>query len=289
MSRFVERPVVHVLGLGLLLGLALLVAIGPPTTGDESRRVVVTAGELAHLRMSFVRTWQREPTPAELRGELQSYLKEEILYREAVARGYDEDDLVVRRAMQRKMEFLGESQGSAPPTDDEIRAYYALRQDRYATPAVSSFRQVYFSPDERGERVERDALDALREIRLAQPSGEELERWGDPIMLQGTYEVQAEPQIAAVFGEEFARSVSGLPKGQWQGPVRSGYGLHLVLVTDREDPQIPDWTEVRDRVVADMQYESRNAAKEQLFQEIAQQYRIVFDDTVRELMESAKP
>jgi len=104
--------------------------------------VIVTRNDLAHPTAGFMRTWNREPTTEELRGELEKFLREEILYREALARGYDADDLVVRRAMQRKMEFLGESQLAAePPTDEEIRAYYALRQESTARPPSSASRR----------------------------------------------------------------------------------------------------------------------------------------------------
>ncbi len=134
-----SSPLVHILGLGLLLGLSLLIAKGPPTAGDEARRVIVTRNELAHLTAGFMRTWNREPTADELRGELEKFLGEEVLYHEALARGYDADDLAVRRAMQRKMEFLGESQVAAePPTDVEIRAYFALRQENTEHPRSSA-------------------------------------------------------------------------------------------------------------------------------------------------------
>ena len=165
-NRSFQSTVVHVVALGMLLGLALLIARGPATSGDEARRVVVTVNDLAQLRVAFMRTWQREPTERELRGELEKFIREEVLYREALARGYDRDDTVVRRAMQRKMEFLGQAQATAePPSDEEIQAYFALRREKYRTPAVVSFSQVYFNPDTREGRLERDAIEALEERR----------------------------------------------------------------------------------------------------------------------------
>jgi parvulin-like peptidyl-prolyl isomerase len=277
------------LGLGLLLGVVLLVGKGPPTSGDEERLVVITANDLAQLRVAFMRTWQREPTQMELQGELEKFIREEVLYREALARGYDRDDLVVRRAMQRKMEFLGQAQVAAePPTDEEIQAYFSLRQERYRTPNVISFAQVYFNPDTRDGRTERDAIEALEAIRRTDPDTAQLSRWGDPVMLQSFYPDQTEQAVRSAFGEEFATAVLALEPGQWQGPIPSGYGLHLVRITRRQESRVPEWTEVRSRVVTDMEYEARNAAQEQLFQEIAQQYQVVFDGEVRALMESGR-
>jgi hypothetical protein len=248
--------------------------------------VIVTRNDLAHLTAGFMRTWNREPTAEELRGELEKFLREEVLYREALVRGYDADDLVVRRAMQRKMEFLGESQVAAePPTDEEIRAYFTLRQEKYRRPAILTFAQIYFNPEGRNE-AERDARAALEEIRRTDPEVTELDRWGDRLMVESVYTNETEESIARAFGEGFAAALGELPVGSWQGPVESGYGLHVARVLARTDSGIPDWTEVRDQVVTDMEYEARNAAKEQMFQEIAQQYRIVFDDDVKGLMES---
>jgi hypothetical protein len=287
--RVKTNPVLHILVLGLFLGLVLLVARGPSTSGDEARLVVISAGDLAQLRVGFMRTWQREPTQIELQGELERYIREEVLSREALARGYDRDDLVVRRAMQRKMEFLAQSQvDNEPPTDEEIQAYFALRQERYRTPTVISFLQVYFNPEEREGRAERDAVEALEEIRRVDPDRTQLSSWGDAVMLQSFYPDQTEQDVKSAFGEEFAAAVLALESGPWLGPIQSGYGLHLVRVARREESRLPDWTEVRSRVVTDMSYEARNAAQEQLFQEIAQQYQVVFDGEVRALMESGR-
>jgi hypothetical protein len=285
-----RRPVVHVVAFGLLLGLALVVVKGPPTEGEENRRIVITAGDLLQLRAAFMRTWQREPTQMELRGALSKYIREEVLYREALARGYDRDDVVVRRAMQRKMEFLAESQGlREPPSEEEIQAYFALRQERYRIPALVSFVQVYLNPDARGSSAEADAQRILAELRAAEPASAALVEWGDRIMLEPYYAEQTEQQIRALFGDSFAASVLELPPGDWQGPIPSGYGLHLVKVTRRLDSRIPGWREVRQRVLSDMEYEARNAAREQLYQEIAQGYQVLLDEQVRDLVESAEP
>jgi len=75
-----------------------------------------------------------------------------------------------------------------------------------------------------------------------------------------------------------------LAPGRWEGPVPSGYGLHLVKVFDRVESRVPDWREVRPRVVADMEFEARASSRDQLYQEIGQNYEIVFDTQVRDLL-----
>jgi hypothetical protein len=284
-DRF-RHPAFHVVVLGALVAAATLVLRGAPT-GEASRRVVVTGSDLLQLRAGFLRTWQREPTDGELRGALEQHIRQEVLYREALARGYDRDDPVVRRAMQQKMEFLAAAQGDqGPPTDDEIEAYFALRREKYRLPAVVSLEQVYVNPDSGQEPAEQRAAELLARLEREDPGPNELAALGDGIMLRPVYDNATEVELASVFGRDFAEAVVALEPGTWQGPVASGYGLHLVKVTQRRDARVPSWNEVRSSVVRDMEYEVVNAAKEQLYQEIAQSYRIVTDAEVAALLEN---
>jgi hypothetical protein len=284
--RLLRHPATHIVGLGVIAAAAILIAKGPPT-GDEARRVVVTGADLMQLEAGFRRTWQREPTDDELRGELERYIRQEVLYREALARGYDRDDLVVRRAMQQKMEFLAASQAvREPPTDDEIEAYFSLRAERYRQPAVLSFVQVYVSTDRRGEAAASDAEEILARLHATDPEPSRIVGWGDPIMLPSVIARQTEPEVRSTFGDGFADALAVLTVGEWHGPILSGYGFHLVNLTERRESRIPEVREVADRVVSDMEYEARNAAREQLYQEIAQGYQVVLDGPVRELLEA---
>jgi len=282
-----KKPAVHVVFLGLIVAAAILLAKGPPVT-DASKRVVITGADLLQQRAAFMRTWQREPTAEELRGALEKHIRQEVLYREALTRGYDRDDLVVRRAMQQKMEFLAASQAmQKPPTEEEIEAFFALRQERYRLPAVLSFSQIYLSADQRGAGVEQAAIDLLAEVRSADPNPEALVSLGDPIMLDNFYAGQTERDVAAAFGELFAEALVRLPVGEWQGPVSSGYGLHLVKVIEREESRVPEWREVANRVISDVEFEAKAAARDQLYQEIAQNYEVYLDHEVREFLESS--
>lgn len=285
-DRF-RHPAIHIIVLGALVAAAILVVKGPPT-GDPARRVVVTGSDLLQLRAGFVRTWQREPTEDELRGLLEQHVRQELLYREALARGYDRDDPVVRRAMQQKMEFLAAAQGGqGPPSDDEIEAYFSLRRDRYRLPPELSLLQVYVRTDSGSGPVDDRAAGLLERLRAEDPGPQDLAAWGDAIMLPTSLADVTDAELRSSFGEAFAESVLALTPGSWQGPIRSGYGLHLVKVTERQPARIPPLADVASRVIADMEYETRNAAKEQLFQEIAQRYQIVMDEQVAKLLEPA--
>src|SRR5687768_9602045 len=100
LAKLVREPLLHFVLIGAaVFGLYALIG------GDEPRgKILVTEGRMQQLAEVFTKTWQRPPTPEELRGLVESYVKEEIYYREALERGLDRDDTLIRRRMQQKME-----------------------------------------------------------------------------------------------------------------------------------------------------------------------------------------
>ena len=275
----------HFLAFGVLIGLMLILVKGPPGEKQETKRIVVTTADIAQVKAKYERLWRRPPTQMELRNALEQYVRNEVLYREALGRGLDRGDPTVRLAMIRKITMLGSAQADAGPSmDEEIKAYFALRQERYRIPALLSFIQIYLNLDKRGDKARAESEQILTSVRQRDPSSRELASLGDPIMLRPVYKELTEREVDRIFGSDFKTKIIGLKPGEWQGPIESGYGLHLVKVTWRTDSRIPDWTEVRQQVWNDMQYEARKAAEDQFYQEIAGGYQIVFGKEASDLL-----
>jgi hypothetical protein len=282
------RTLVHLLGFGLLLALILMVVWGTPQAGDATGRVTFTEVDLKQVHARHTRTWNRPPTAEELRKAMQQYVREEILYREALARNFDRNDPTVRLAMVRKVMMLGTARAEAmEPSDKELQAYFSLRQQQYRIPAVVDLLHVFVSTDKRGDKARGDAEQVLTELRKHDPNADELDAYGDSIMLAHINSDMSEHDLDRTFGNGFGAAVVALVPGQWAGPIESGYGLHLVKVLQREDAAIPDWTDVRHKLITDIQFEARKAAEDQLYAEIAPRYQIVYDDVVASVLEGA--
>src|SRR6185436_7439818 len=109
-QKVLREPLVHFLALGALVFLLFRL-----TGGGEAQdgKIVVTRGKVEQLATGFARTWQRPPTQQEFDGLVEDHIREEVLYREALAMGLDKDDTIVRRRMQQKLEFLTEDAAAA--------------------------------------------------------------------------------------------------------------------------------------------------------------------------------
>ncbi len=239
---------------------------------DERPVVEVTPDQVEQLRARWTAQWGRPPNPTELRELVDEAVEEEILYREAQRLGLGRDDAIVRRRLAQKLTFLLEDAGDAgPPSEDEIAEYYAREAERYRRPARTSFDHVFLSGDRRAD-AGRDAVALLDQV--GGDGGDDWERLGDPFMLARSYADRTDQEIAGLFGAEFAHAVSELPPGDWQGPVASTYGEHLVRVNGRTASRAPALAEVRDRVVADLRQERRRDRSQAGYRALRESYEV---------------
>jgi hypothetical protein len=259
---------VHFLLLGALLFLVWAAFGRDMSTAD---RIVITQGRIATLVELFQRTWQRPPTPTELQGLLDDYVREEVAYREALAMGLDRDDTIIRRRLRQKLEFVVEDLAStAQPTEQELADYLAAHPESFRQEPRLTFEHVYLSTDRRGESARGDAERLKSELeRGADPA-----QAGDPFVLPLHFEAAHASEVARSFGDAFAAEVLALEAGGWRGPVESSYGLHLVRLEARDDGRLPDLAEVRDEVAGEWAAAKRREASEAFYRRLAERYDI---------------
>jgi hypothetical protein len=268
----VREPLLHFFVLGAALFALFAWLRGPEA--EAPGRIHVDAARIAQLAQGFARGWQRPPTPQELDGLVEDFVREEIYYREAVAMGLDRDDTIVRRRMRQKLEFLSEDLAPvAEPDDAALARHLAAHPDAYRIEPQLALRQVFVSRDRRGDAAFADARTLLARL-VAGPAAAES---GDASMLPASLPLSPLREIARVFGDDFAAEAVKLTPGGWVGPIESGFGLHLVFVETREDGRLPALAEVRDAVRNDWQAARRAEANETFYQQLLARYEVTVD------------
>ena len=277
MLRLLKEPLVQFLVLGALIyGAYGLFGAG---TEDEGDYVIVV--DEARVE-GFVSGWQsrmgRVPTEGELNGMIDQYLKEEILYREAVAMGLGENDPITRRRLAQKLEFLTKDVARLKkPVDGELEQYFAANKDNYREPDLITFTHVFFDPDKRDATTRTDAEAVLGKLQAAGEPAEDVAQLGDRFMLQSYYPQKSELDIRRQFGVGFSEPVMLLAPGQWHGPVLSGYGVHLVYVYALAQAPEPIYAEVQERVFEDWQAEQQENFNAEFFTSLRSRYQIIVD------------
>ncbi len=258
-----QEPLTHFLAIGVVLMLAAagLKALERPV-------LKVDAGEISQLVAYWQVQTQRAPTPEELQGIIRERVDEEILAREAIRLGLDQDDLIIRRRLAQKMAFAGEDISPvAEPDEAALRERFRRNPDQYASPPLLTFRHVFFSDDRAGGggRV------AAETVLL---SGAVDSATGDPFVLPRSYRQVRGSDLLRDYGPDFIEAALTAPLGQWTGPVRSAYGWHLVRVETRQKGGPADFETVKAQVRDDYLEAARDNANAAFMDQLRARYVI---------------
>jgi hypothetical protein len=240
----------------------------------SDNKIVVFAAEIERLSANWSKKWNRPPTETELKGLVDSYIKEEVYYREALALGLDQNDTILRRRLMQKMEFLSNDLAELnQPDEAALNKYFLDNQEKYELPARVSFTHIYFSLDKRGAKVVEDAKSVLSGLNALRAP----ER-GDSFMMPYDYVQETPFEVERLFGKGFTNQLFQLEINTWQGPIESGYGLHLVRISEKIDPRMPELASVIDKVRTDLMFERRQKMNKDIYEKFKERYEIVVED-----------
>jgi parvulin-like peptidyl-prolyl isomerase len=280
-GRWLREPLLQF----LLAGLLLFVGyhwVSPRSGGpDPNGRIELTADDLRQIEVAW-RAQGREPlTPEQMRSLVEARVREEILYREALALGLDKYDTIVRRRLAQKMEFLFEDVAALrDPAPGELRAWFEKNAERFTLPARASFRHLYFSPDRRGAAARDEAARAFAKLAGKPLDAPEAATLADPFMFQEFYGDRSSDEIAKTFGPSFARALFELAPGAWAGPIESGYGWHLVWVDSVTPARVPAFEDVEADVRREWTEEQRDEIRERAFVAMRARYEVVLPENL---------
>jgi len=266
--KLLGEPMLHF----LLIGIALFGAYQWIAPGDSGgRRIVITQGVVDDLVTQHVAARGREPSTTELNHLIESYVRDEILYREGVKLGLERDDIVVKRRVRQKIELIEEEDASTrTPTDADLSAYLAANQARFVQPAILTFEQVFLGQSTSGPEVVR----AVAVTRAALRNGTDADELGMRTLLPHRITQTPADLVARDFGASFAAALEKVPIGDWAGPIESSFGAHYVRVSARTPAAAPELAAVRDQVVREWENDRRQRARNDAYTKMRRGYEV---------------
>jgi hypothetical protein len=246
---------------------------------SSGEKIVVTQSHIESIVVAFRRTWMRPPTQEEMQGLVDNYVREEVLYREAKAMSLDQDDIIVRRRMRQKFEFLSEDRAarSGPPNELELEAYLRQYADKYREEPRVTFEHIFFNREKRGKSAEADAKAVLAGLTGKNGAAIDVEKLSDAFLLPFWFEKVSAGETARLFGENFGKQLASVETGNWAGPLESNYGLHLVRVDERAPGITPPLANVREAVLRDRLNERRKQELDAQYAKLRARYTIVVE------------
>lgn len=285
MKNIIRQPLLHFLLIGF--GFFLLFKVFGDDDDLDSKTIVVDKESLMNFFQYRSKAFNQEVFEERLasmpREELDKmindYIRQEVLYREAMAMGLDKEDFIIKQRMIQKVEFI--SQGIAEAvtqlTDDEIKKYYEEHMEGYYVQPFATFTHVFFDYERWGPEEAKSKAEAeVTYLNKNRVTFNQAPSRGDRFFYHTNY-VERDPEyVASHFGTEMTKAIfEASPSDKnWIGPFPSEYGYHIVMLTKNEPGRYPDLDEVISRVTDDAQREFTRQKNEETIQSIIDEYDV---------------
>ncbi|MCF6223245.1 MAG: peptidyl-prolyl cis-trans isomerase [Flavobacteriaceae bacterium] len=272
MKKLLKEPFFHF----ILIGAAMFVLYG--LVNDKSyakNTILINDFDVSALISKWKMQWKRPPTEKELQNLINLNIKQEIFYQEALAMNLDHNDEIIKRRLAQKMQFLSNDIAAIfEPTDEDLKAHYNKHADKYMTPTSYSLYQITFSPDKRKDNY-KDAEETLKQFPDA--TFEEMKQWGDQLPFNYYFEDINANELGLQLGSKFSTDLENQELNKWVGPVSSGFGYHLVYITNKVESEISDFESAKKTVLRDFEYDNQKEINELIYKELKKKYDIEID------------
>lgn len=281
-KKLFKEPLVHFIVAGMLL--FLVFAFFGNSSGEMNNKTIeISKGQIDLMHSHWTRQLGRPPTESELQGLIDDHIREEILMQEALKMGLDKDDIIIRRRLAQKMEFVsGDMLTVEEPTEAQIQDYYNGHKEEFLVLGKVSFLQVFFSMDSRSEdKAFKLAEKTKRNLNKLTLEEIDFSKIGDRTMIPTEYLKRSNKQLNTDFGNtEIVKKLTEAPISNWSGPFISNYGMHLIYVLERKHQYIPDLEEVSTKIKNHLIEARQDALDRKFMAEMRSRYTIKINDEV---------
>jgi hypothetical protein len=268
LARVLREPLTHFVAIGI----AIFVAAHVIEEQRSRYNIAVSSAAVVRIANTYAQQYGAPPTPQQMRTMIDNQVREEIYLREGLALGLDRDDEIVRRRIAQKFDFLQQDQ-AAPrePSEAQLRAWYEGHKDRFTEPARRSFEQRFYAPDQRGDAAAKAlATGAANGLGSGQAAPS-----GDSFPGPGTVVALAADEVERVFGGiGFGAAVFAAPVGKWSQPLRSGFGWHVIRVTEARPAHARNFDEARADVRRDWIEADRQKRNDAVWETLRARYAV---------------
>ena len=275
LKTIVKEPLLQFLIIGVVV--FSLVSVMSESNEPDNLTINVSPAQIERWKAVFEQQRLRPPTETEVTELIDDHIREEILYREAIAMGLEKDDTVVRRRMVHKIRFVTEGLFTfEEPEEEKLTHYIEEHAARYRIPDQITFSQVYFNVSKENATKAAATLKTLNSMDTF--TKEQLKELGDPIFVDSKFQDVSIKEVSKTFGIAFSEGINNLTTGEWHGPLQSGLGLHLVKVDKVTEMPLPQASEIKDRVLADYKQEQFKKLNESFYEDLKSRYEITIAD-----------
>ena len=267
--KLFREPIVLFFILGFLL--FILYARTKDLTEQGHKQIFVAQDQIKELEETFTKTWNRVPDEDERSALVNDLIMDEIFYKEALAMGLDKTDLTVKKRLRQIIEMMMDDYAKIYPSEEQLRSYLSENQEKFRGESRFSFIQLHFPTEEKGQ--------ATQFLSRLQSKSATLEEYAGGLrMIPDWLEAETESNIEKIFGPYFTGELLEMETGNWEGPLASPYGWHLVQIRKKMEGELPELSDIWDQVEREWSEERKKEIKEEQYRILREHYTITVEE-----------
>jgi hypothetical protein len=273
-KKLIKEPFIHFILIGGLL-FALYQLFGNKSE-QYNNTIEISELDIKRATDAWQERWSRLPSDSELKNVIEQQVREEVFYREALALDLGKNDPVIKRRLSEKMIFIANDLlVPEQATDQQLTDFMQQHPHKFSKPLLISFKQFYFNPDLHSSDLSNE-LERVKFTLNSNTQDTSSTVLSDDFNGESEYTSMPLYQVARHFGQKFTAEIETLPVGTWSGPIASGYGMHIIKVTDRAESTLMPLQSIKDKVLLEWQAEQKKQANDSLYAKLRENYKIVF-------------
>lgn len=236
---------------------------------EDSKDIYISDQELDGLFSAWNSRVGRPPNEQEIFNIVNDYIEEEILYREALRLGLDQNDRIIKRRLAQKISFLKQETNNEEPSANQLIAFYETNKNRYVVPPTFSFTHYYFSKSPEAKNKASKALENLDEIDATGQA--------EPFFLGKNFSEYSLGEIEQAFGPEFLEAFDNPVLNKWVGPHSSSFGEHLLYINNKTEGFLPEFETIEGLIRQDFAINMQEQRLADYINSIKAEYKVIIN------------
>ena len=113
----------------------------------DDKEIFISDSEITSLITAWRSQVGRNPNDDEVARIINDLVQEEILYREALKLGLDQDDRIIKRRLAQKLSFLKQESVEKLPSSQELKDFFNDNKEKYYIDPKYTFTHYFFSSE----------------------------------------------------------------------------------------------------------------------------------------------
>jgi len=278
--KWYREPLVHF----LFLGTILFFISGSEDSfqfSDTEHEIVIDSQKIKDIKLFWKNRYHTPPTQEELNTTLGYYVENEILYREAAKLNLDKNDKAIQQIMVQRLKNLMHESNSMDLSDSALKKFFQDNKASFAdrVPHYLTFGQIYFNPKNH-KNPEAIAKKTYEKIK-SQPYTKALSQYGDKFYAGANFSHISTKALSEYFSHAFIKQLLSLPSKQWSKPIKSGFGVHLIYISQKNQDTV-NYDMLKEAVKTAYTIEEGKKNYEKNYEKIKRDYKVIREPSLLE-------